>query len=166
MKFFNYENGLEYMFQFLRPKEFVVYATVNKSTLAQVKEYFVAQKMLSLKTDGYSTILDIPKHTLFKITLNRSCHPIITHPSGKHWNFPATFIFRPISVKNCEIFGWIISGNGMLKTGEKYKPYPWRLRISLPYNTLEEGTICELPLSKCSAVTQVIGHNPRLKGIA
>ena len=53
----------------------------------------------------------------------------------------------------------------MLKTGKKYKPYPWRLRISLPYNTLEEGTICELPLSKCSAVTQVIGHNPRLKGI-
>ena len=166
MNFFNYENGLEYMFQFLRPKEFVIYATLNKSTFAQVQEYFVAQKMLSLKTDGYSMILDIPKHTLFNITLSRNSHPLLSHPSGKGWDTPATFIFRPISVKNYEIFGWIISGNGMLKTGKKYKPYPWRLRISLPYNTLEEGTICELPLSKCSAVTQVIGHNPRLKGIA
>jgi len=54
----------------------------------------------------------------------------------------------------------------MLKTGGKYKPYPWRLRISLPYNTLEEGTICELPLSECSAVTQTIGHNPRLKPLS
>jgi len=166
MKFFNYENGLEYMFQFMRPKEFVVYAAVNKSTLAQVKEYFVAQKMLSLKTDGYSTILDIPQHTLFNITLSRNSHPLLSHPSGKVWDTPATFIFRPISVKNYEIFGWIISGNGMLKTGGKYKPYPWRLRISLPYNTLEEDTICELPLSECSAVTQVIGRNPRLKPLA
>ena len=166
MDFFNYENGLEYMFQFLRPKEFVVYATLNKSTFAQVQEYFVAQKMLSLKINGYSPILDIPKHILFKITLGRSCHPIITHPSGKYWDLPATFIFRPISMKNCEIFGWIISGNGMLKTGGKYKPYPWRLRISLPYNTLEEGTICELPLSDCSAVTRVIGRNPRFKPLS
>ena len=166
MEFFNYETGIEHMFQFLRPKEFVIYATLNKTAFALVKKYFVVRKMLSLKINGYSPILDIPKHTLFKITLGRSCHPIITHPSRKYWNFPVTFIFRPISMKNCEIFGWIISGNGMLKTGGKYKPYPWRLRISLPYNTLEGGTVCELPLSKCSAVIQVIGRNPRLTPLA
>ena len=119
MDFLNYENGLEYMFQFLRPKEFAIYATLNKFTLSLVQKYFVVEKMLSLKTDGYSTILDIPKHTLFNITLSRNSHPLLSHPSGKGWDAPATFIFRPISVKNYEIFGWIISGNGMLKTGRK-----------------------------------------------
>ena len=167
MQFLNYENGIEYLFQFLRPKELVIFATLNKSSLSLVQKYFVTQDMLSLKIDRHSTVLEFPKNILFKITLGHKFSDVFpSHPIGRFWGDSPKFIFRPISMKNCNIYGWIISGNNMLKTGGDYRPYPWRIRVDIPYIPLEKDIIIDLPLSECSGVRRVIGRDPRLKPIA
>jgi hypothetical protein len=54
----------------------------------------------------------------------------------------------------------------MMKTGDDYRPYPWRIHINIPYIPLEKDIIIDLPLSGCSGVTRVIGRNPLFKPIA
>jgi hypothetical protein len=167
MQVLNYENGIEYLFQFLRPKELVIFATLDKSSLSLVQKYFVTRDMLSLKIDRYSTVLEFPKNILFKITLGRKYHiGFPAHPISRFWEDSPKFIFRPVSMKNHHIYGWIISGNNMMKTGDDYRPYPWRIHVNIPYIPLEKDIIIDLPLSGCSGVTRVIGRNPLFKPIA
>jgi len=161
MNSLTYDTGIEYLFQYLRPKELVVFASMNKFSLSLVQGYFAPQKMLSLQADGTSIQFNLPKKILFKVTLGVTCIPIINSPS-RSVRGSNTFIFRPISVHDHQIYGWIISGNGMLKTGGHFKPYPWCLRITIPYAELEPEKIHEFEISKCAPIVQILGQNTRL----
>jgi len=142
----NYSNGIEHLFKYLKPEQFMSFASINQHSLSLVQDYFEAKEMPTFKTDGNVMELSHPLQYFYKIKLD-----------------DGEYVFRPTSVNRARgicMYGWIISGKKMLKTGERFRPYPWWFSIGHPYHA--GGAIREHELSSHSPITKVIGRTTAL----
>ena len=157
----NYSSGIEHLFQYFKAEQFMQFASLNQHFLSMVQKYFETKPMLTFKTDGITTEIEHPKQCFFVVRINRKTL------NGVHVPIAALldgdFVFRPVSVKyqyGISMYGWIISGGQMLKTGKHFKPYPWWFKISPP---AVNGKITELDISDHSPIIRVIGRTNQIK---
>ncbi len=147
MERLNYSSGIEHLFKYLKPEQFMPFASLNQHSLSLVQKYFEPKEMPTFKTDGNVMELSHPLKYFYKIKLEND-----------------EYVFRPVSINTAHgvcMYGWIISGKKMLKTGERFRPYPWWFCVGHPYHA--GGGIREHDLSSHSPITKVIGRTTALK---
>ena len=161
MNHLNYNSGIEHLFQYFKAEQFMQFASLNQHLLSMVQKYFETKPMLTFKTDGITTEIQHPKQTFFIIRINRAALNNIYGPISTLAN--GDFVFRPVSIKykyGISMYGWIISGKQMIKTGQHFKPYPWWFKI---YTPSVSEKIITFDISKHSPIIRVIGRTSQIK---
>jgi hypothetical protein len=144
MEHLNYNSGIEHLFKYLKAEQFMVFGSLNKHSLEMVQRYFQSVEIPPMKIDNSTDHL---LNYFYKIRL-----------------YTDEYIFRPVSIKctrGIRMFGWIISGKEMLKTGDRFRPYPWWFCVGQPYHA--GGGIPAHEVSEHSPIIKAIGCTKQLR---